>query len=70
MKNELEKLQEFVNRYGFGISKKELRDKAYRFMACEGYDVLALNEIYLIVNGTSYQFIKSRKNNRWMVKAW
>ena len=63
-------LQNFVNQYGLGLSKENLADAAYDAMKVLGHDVCLLNDKYLIVDGVNYQFIKSRKNNCWIVKAW
>ena len=62
-------LQNYIEGYGFGISVKELANKAYNHMAAKGYKVCIVNERYLEVNGTTYLFSKSRKNGRWIAKA-
>ncbi len=63
-------LQNFVNNFGFGISVENLVHRAYRHMDGLGYDTCVLNERYTIVDGQSYQFIKSRKANAWVVRAF
>lgn len=63
-------LQNYIDGYGFGISVKELAHRAYRHMAGEGYDVCIVNDRYLEVDGTTYLFSKSRKNGRWIAKAF
>lgn len=62
-------LQDFVSGFGFGISVKELASRAYFKMELLGHDVCALNEKYLIVDGVTYYFSKSRKQGGWVVKA-
>ncbi len=63
-------LQNFIENYGFGISVKELADKAYRHMATKGHKVCMVNERYLEVDGTTYLFSKSKKHGRWIAKAF
>ena len=63
-------LQNFVDQFGLGISKEKLVNKAYYAMEALGYNVCILNEKYLVINGINYQFIKSRKEARWIVKAF
>lgn len=63
-------LQNFVNQFGFGISKNELCEKACSAMTAQGFDACVLNEKYLEVNGVNYQFTKNRKTNSWVVKAF
>ena len=62
-------LQDFVNDFGFGISVQKLAEKAYRQMALIGHDVCILNDRYLIMDGATYMFSKSRKQGGWIVKA-
>ena len=62
-------LQNYVSRFGFGISVKELASKAYWQMVMLGHDVCILNDRYLIVDGITYLFSKSRKHGGWIVKA-
>lgn len=66
----MQELQNFVDKFGFGISVQKLADKAYRQMALLGHDVCMVNERYLEVDGTTYLFSKSRKNNRWVIKEF
>ena len=63
-------LQNYIDGYGFGISVKELAHRAYRHMANEGYEVCIINDRYLEVGGTTFLFSKSRKNGRWIAKAF
>jgi len=62
------RLKEIINGYGFGISKKNLIEKAYRILEAEGHDAYILNDIYIGIDGTEYQIIKSRKQNGWIAK--
>ena len=63
-------LQAFVNNFGFGISKKALVEKAYHALRAEGHACYIINELYINVDGEDLQAIKSRKENRWIVKAF
>lgn len=63
-------LQNYIEGYGFGISVNELAHKAYRHMASNGHKVCIVNDRYLDVDGTTYLFSKSRKNGRWIAKAF
>jgi len=64
----MSELQGFVEQFGFGISKEKLIVKAYRFMEANGHDSYILNDRYIGVDGEEYQLIKSRKEDRWIVK--
>lgn len=63
------KVQEFVSKWGLGMSKEQMADKVYSFMAKE-HDVCTLNEKYIIVDGIELQFIKSRKDDCWYVREF
>lgn len=63
-------LQNFVNGYGLGISKEQLITKAYRHMSVAGRDCFIINDRYLSIDGSEYQLIKSRKEDRWIVKEY
>ena len=63
-------LQNFVNGFGFGISKEELIHKAYRQLTADGHACFIINEKYINVDGEDLQLIKSRKENRWIAKAF
>lgn len=65
----MKELQEYIERYGFGISKKELATKAYWRMVAMGKDVAIMNDLYLIIDGTTYYFSKSKKYGKWIAKA-
>ncbi len=66
----MKELQNFIESYGFGISKEKLADKAYYHMAAGGHQVCMVNERYLEVDGTTYYFSKSRKEGRWIAKEF
>lgn len=66
----MQELQNFVDRFGFGISVQKLADKAYRQMALLGHDVCMVNERYLEVDGITYLFSKSRKQGGWVVREF
>ena len=62
----LELIQNEANKYGFGISKKELAGCIYGKIE----NCAILNEIYLSVEGRNYQFVKSTKNRKWIVREF
>lgn len=64
----MERLQEIVNEYGFGITKEKLIEKAYRILEAEGHEVYILNGIYIGIDGYEYQVVKSVRNGFWTVK--
>lgn len=66
----MKELQAFVDGYGFGISKKKLVERAYWQMVADGHDCYIINDLYIGVDGGEYQLIKSRKQNRWIVKEF
>jgi hypothetical protein len=61
-------LQGFVDGFGLGISKEKLADKAYWYMTGNGHECHTINGIYLSVDGEEFQFIKSCKETRWIIK--
>lgn len=65
-------LQKIADKYGLGISKKELVSKIYWEIIAQGIkcDMAILNDIYLNIDKVNYQFIKSKKNNEWIVKEF
>ena len=66
----MKELQNFVDGFGLGISVEKLASKAYNEMSKMVHEVWIVNDRYLAVDGHEYQFIKSRKNNRWIVKEF
>lgn len=66
----MSEIQGFVDFYGLGISKEKLASKAYRFMEGNGHQCYVLNGKYIGVDGEEFQFIKSIKEGRWIVKAF
>lgn len=66
----IEKMQDFVNGYGIGMTKQDLVSELYWYLKEQGHEVCVLNDKYLIVDGTDYQFIKSNKTRSWIVKTW
>ena len=63
-------LQDKVDYYGLRISKEELVRKMSRAMEMNGHECSILNNKYLIVDGEEFQFIKSVKNGKWIVKRF
>ena len=66
----MKELQEFVNNYGLGISKAELISKAYYKLSANHDDIYTINDLYIHIDGSDYQVIKSKKENRWIVKEF
>lgn len=62
-------LQNFVDQFGLGISKEQLIDKAYRQL-CAKHDCCVINDKYISIDGVELQVIKSRKQDRWIVKEF
>ena len=69
MNSIMEELQNFVDGYGLGISKEKLASKAYWKMEANGHKCYTINGLYLDVDGYDFQFIKSRAQDRWIVKT-
>lgn len=67
-----EMLKKIVSKYGLGISKKELVSKIYWEIVTQDIkcDMAIQNETYLYIDKVNYQFIKSKKNNEWIVKEF
>lgn len=65
-----ERLQKFVNGYGLGISKEKLIGIMYHAFSVETKDTYIINDRYLHIDGIEYQLIKSKKENRWLVKEF
>ena len=65
----MKELQEFVNGYGLGISKKELVSRAYNRLRANGHSCYIINDLYIACGGKEYQLIKSNKEHRWIVKG-
>ena len=66
----MEMVQAFVDGYGLWISKEKLVDKVYRFMESKGHSCYEINGKYIGIDNQEFQFIKSRKEDRWIVKAF
>lgn len=64
----MERLQQIINGFGFGITKEKLIEKAYRVLEAEGHKVYILNDKYIGIDGYEYQVIKSIKEDRWVAK--
>lgn len=65
---EMKTLQEFVSKYGLGISKEELVSEAYYALRASGHGVYIINDKYLGINDREFQLIKSKKDGKWIVK--
>lgn len=66
----LEFLQEKANNFSLETSKKTIAQKLYWEAKAAGHDICILNTIYLKSNGKEIQFIKSKKQNKWIVKEF
>lgn len=66
-----EMLQNYVDGYGLGIGKEELASRAYNFLRSKGIKPYIINEKYIGVDKENeFQFIKSRKQGRWIVEQF
>ena len=66
----IEKIQNFINNWGLGLTVRDLAVKAYRFMESEGHHSYILNDRYISVDGVEYRFVKNRKEGHWIVKLY
>ena len=66
----MKELQKFVEKFGLGISVEALAVNAYHHMRALGHMACIWNDRYLEVDGQKFQFIKSRANGCWKVKAF
>ena len=64
----ISEIQGFVDFFGLGISKEKLAEKTFYFLDKNGHDCWILNGKYIGYDGEEFQFIKSRKEDRWIVK--
>lgn len=64
----MERLQQIINGFGFGITKEKLIEKAYRVLEAEGHTVYILNDKYIGIDGYEYQVVKNAKEHRWIAK--
>lgn len=64
-------IQNYVEGYGLGISKEKLAERAYNYLRSEGVPAYIINEKYIGVDKENeFQFIKSRKLNKWIVEQF
>ena len=63
-------LQNYIDGFGFGISKKKLIENAYRQLTADGHRCYIINDLYIGIDGEEFQIIKSRKQNRWIAKEF
>lgn len=61
-------VEEIICKYGFGISVEKLADRVYVELASQGFSPCIMNERYIMVEGATYQLIKSRAKGQWTVK--
>ena len=64
-------LQNKINEYGLGISKRDLADDVYKAARAKGMDVVALNDKYLSVSNENghvdFSFTKLTKEGKWQL---
>lgn len=62
-------LQGELDKYGLGISKRDLANRLYNAASANGGDVAILNEQYLTVTGNNgsvdFSFTKSKAEGKW-----
>ena len=63
----LNKLQDIVNKYGFGLSVRDMASIVYSELCAEGFEPCIVNDRYIEVDGVAYQFRKTRSKGHWTV---
>ncbi len=66
----LNKLQDMVNKYGFGLSVRDLASDIYWELKAEGFNPCIVNERYIEIDGVTYQFRKTRTKGHWTVASF
>ena len=66
----MNKLQDMVNKYGFGLSVKDLASDIYWELRAEGLNPCIVNDRYIEVNGVTYQFRKTRSKGHWTIATF
>ena len=65
-------LQNYVSDLGIGISVEKLVKNVYKFLSMvRGSDdgICIVNDRYLEIDGTTFQFIKRKSAEAWVVKV-
>ena len=66
----MNKLQEMVNKYGFGLAVRDLASDIYWELRAEGLKPCIVNERYIEIDGMTYQFRKTRAKGHWTVVSF
>ena len=66
----LNKLQDMVSKYGFGLSVRDLASDIYWALYAEGFKPCIVNERYIEIDGVTYQFRKTRTKGHWTVVSF
>ena len=61
----LNNIQNIVNKYGFGISTKDIASEVYWALEAQGFDPCIVNDRYIEVNGITYQLRKTKAKGHW-----
>lgn len=61
----LNTIQNIVNKYGFGISTKDIASEVYWALEALGFDPCIVNERYIAVDGITYQLRKTKSKGHW-----
>jgi hypothetical protein len=65
-------LQKYVSNLGIGISVEQLVKNIYKFLSMvRGSDngICIVNDRYLEIDGTTFQFIRKKSTEAWVVKV-
>jgi len=65
-------LQKYVSNLGIGISVERLVKNIYKFLSMvRGADdgICIVNDRYLEIDGTTFQFIRKKSAEAWVVKV-
>ena len=66
----LNKLQDMINKYGFGLSVRDLASDIYWELKAEGLHPCIVNDRYIEIEGVTYQFRKTRTKGHWTVASF
>lgn len=68
MNDKLDFIQNYLSGFGTGISKEKLVSKVYWFLNSHGINSCILNDKYLEIENHTFEFIKKRSTDSWLVK--
>ena len=66
----LNKLQDMVSKYGFGLSVRDLTSDIYWELKAQGFNPCIVNDRYIEIEGVTYQFRKTRTKGHWSVVSF